>query len=380
MNIIFNEIKKIFRPVNVAIIILITAVIWFLFMTFNIENFPNGSDKYIYDVSVKILNEYGTSMDKEEFEDLKKYREKRAKEASEYLLTKDVFVKSGLSTYDEFVNRAENKSVEKLDELYSNIMFEENNYLFWELQELDYAIDRYENKDFWIGLGGLDENQAQKQRHENIRNSDATYSPLNFRIMENYHALIFGITLLILICVPTLVIPIFINDNKNKVNYIQYSSKTGRKLFEKKIVASIVASFVLATVQLAILFVVYKANNTYIFWDCSINSAISDISSWYDITFGQYIILSVVLNYIIAFITCMISIFVSSKVSTYISAIGVQIPILFPFGIWLNDRGMKYLTTTFYQKYSLQIIYLGLIILSLFMIFRRTKKEIIADV
>ena len=199
MNIIFNEIKKIFRPVNVAIIILITAVIWFLFMTFNIENFPNGSDKYIYDVSVKILNEYGTSMDKEEFEDLKKYREKRAKEASEYLLTKDVFVKSGLSTYDEFVNRAENKSVEKLDELYSNIMFEENNYLFWELQELDYAIDRYENKDFWIGLGGLDENQAQKQRHENIRNSDATYSPLNFRIMENYHALIFGITLLILI-------------------------------------------------------------------------------------------------------------------------------------------------------------------------------------
>lgn len=380
MNIIFNEIKKIYRPVNVAIITLITAVIWFLFMTFNIENFPNGSDKYIYDVSVKILNEYGTSMDKEEFEDLKKYREKRAKEASEYLLTKDVFVKSGLSNYDEFVNRAENKSIAKLDELYSNIMFEENNYLFWELQELDYVIDRYENKDFWIGLGGLDENQAQKQRHESMRNSDATYSPLNFRIMENYHALIFGITLLILICVPILVIPIFINDNKNKVNYIQYSSKTGRKLFEKKIVASIVASFVLATAQLGILFVVYKANNTYMFWDCSINSAISGIASWYDITFGQYIILSVVLNYIVAFITCMISIFVSSKASTYISAIGIQIPILFTFGIWLNNIGMKYLTTTFYQKYSLQIIYLGLVILSLFMIFRRIKKEIIADV
>lgn len=380
MNIIFNEIKKIYRPVNVAIITLITAVIWFLFMTFNVENFPNGSDKYIYDVSVKILNEYGTSMDKEEFEDLKKYREKRAKEASEYLLTKDVFVKSGLSNYDEFVNRAENKSIEKLDELYSNIMFEENNYLFWELQELDYAIDRYENKDFWIGLGGLDENQAQKQRHESIRNSNATYSPLNFRVMENYHALIFGITLLILICVPILVIPIFINDNKNKVNYIQYSSKTGRKLFEKKIVASIVASFVLATAQLGILFVVYKANNTYMFWDCSINSAISGIASWYDITFGQYIILSVVLNYIVAFITCMISIFVSSKASTYISAIGIQIPILFTFGIWLNNIGMKYLTTTFYQKYSLQIIYLGLVILSLFMIFRRIKKEIIADV
>ena len=296
------------------------------------------------------------------------------------MLTKDVFVKSGLSNYDEFVNRAENKSIEKLDELYSNIMFEENNYLFWELQELDYAIDRYENKDFWIGLGGLDENQAQKQRHESIRNSDATYSPLNFRIMENYHALIFGITLLILICVPALITPTFINDSKNKVNYLQYSSKLGRKLFKKKIIASAITSFIIATIQLAILFVVYKSNNTYMFWDCSINSAISYMASWYDITFGQYIILSVIINYIIAFITCMISVFISSKTSTYISAIGIQIPILFAFAIWLNNIGMKSLTTTFYPKYSLGVIYLLLILVSVGFVIKRSKKEKIADI
>lgn len=385
MNIIINELKKIFKPVNIAIVTLITAIIWFLFMSFNIEYFPNGSDRYIYDVSVKILNQYGITMDKEEFADFKKNREEKSKVATDYLLTKEVFVKSGLSTYDEFVNKEENESIDKdymgkLQELHSNIMFEENNELFWELENLDYAIDRYDNKETWIGLGSIDEKQLQKQRHEEIAKTDEAYSPLDFRIMENYHALIFGITLLILICIPTLIIPLFMNDNKNKVNYLQYSSKTGRKLFKKKIIASIIASFIVATVQLAILFVIYKSNNTYMFWDCSINSAISDMASWYDITFGQYIILSVILNYIIALITCMIAIFVSSKASTYISAIGIQIPILFGFGIWLNNIGMKYLTTTYYPKYTLHLTYLLLILISVGIIIKRNKKEKIADI
>ena len=105
MNLINNEIKKIFRPINIAIITLITAIIWILFISFDIEYFPNGSDKYIYDISVDILNKYGISMDEEEFKDLKNYREKREDEATEYLLTKDEFINSGLSTYDEYLNR-----------------------------------------------------------------------------------------------------------------------------------------------------------------------------------------------------------------------------------------------------------------------------------
>ena len=385
MNIINNELKKIFKPANIVIVTLITAIIWFLFMSFNIEYFPNGSDRYIYDISVDMLNKYGVSMDEEEFKDLKSYREERAKEATEYLLTKDIFVKSGVSTYDNLVNEIDKisdgeVSKKELNDLYSKIMFEEDNYLFWELQELDYVIERYEDKGFWIGLGGLPESPAQNLRHEEIRASEQAYSPFNFRVLENYHSLIFGITLLILICVPILIIPLFMNDNKNKVNYLQYSSKLGRKLFKKKIIASVIASFIIATIQLTILFVVYKQNNTYMFWDCSINSAISDMSSWYDITFGQYIILSVILTYIVSIITSIVTICVSSRTSTYISAIGIQIPILFIFGYWLKAIGMYYLTTTYYPKYTLHIIYGLLILISSVMLIRRIKREIVSDI
>lgn len=52
------------------------------------------------------------------------------------------------------------------------------------------------------------------------------------------------------------------NDTKNKVNCLQYSSKLGRELFKNKIIASVIASFIIATIQLTILFVVYKQNKT----------------------------------------------------------------------------------------------------------------------
>ena len=42
MNIIKNEIKKIFNPINMIVATLITIIIWFLFISFNIEHFPNG--------------------------------------------------------------------------------------------------------------------------------------------------------------------------------------------------------------------------------------------------------------------------------------------------------------------------------------------------
>ena len=97
-------------------------------------------------------------MDEEEFKDLKSYREKRAEEATQYILTKDLFAKSSCTNYDDLVKDIDHYyggevGKKELNDLHNKIMFEEKNYLFWELENLDYVIDRYEDKDFWSGLG-----------------------------------------------------------------------------------------------------------------------------------------------------------------------------------------------------------------------------------
>lgn len=110
------------------------------------------------------------------------------------------------------------------------------------------------------------------------------------------------------------------------------------------------------------------------------SSFISDMTSWYDITFGQYIILTVILTYIISIIASIITIYVSSITNTYISAIGIQIPIFFIFGYWLKDTGISYLTNMNDPKYIMHITYVVLILISSVMIIRRIKKEKIADI
>ncbi|WP_297135398.1 hypothetical protein [Terrisporobacter sp.] len=381
MNIIKNEIKKIFNPINMIVAALITIIIWFLFISFNIEHFQNGSDIYDYDTSVYMLKNYGTSMDEEEFKDFKLYREEKIKEANRYLLSDEEFAKENINSYEDYIKfRSKMGYNQKADKLISKVMFEDNVEVFWELQSLDNLIESYEDKEFLISSNYEEESSAQKARHEEIKDSNGFNSPLNFMIFRNYNSLIFGINLLVLICIPILICPIFINDNKNKVNYIQYTTKTGRKLFIKKVIASLISSIVITTIHLGILFTVYKSNNTYMFWDCSISSFISAMSSWYDITFGQYIILSVILTYIVSIITSIVTICVSSRTSTYISAIGIQIPILFIFGCWLKAIGMDYLTTTYYPKYILYIIYGLLILISSVMLIRRIKREKVSDI
>ena len=382
MRIIKNEMKKIFNSINLLLVGLITIIIWILFMSINIEYFVKDNHGTAYNTSVYLLEQYGTTMDENEFKDFKKYREKKAQEAAKYLSTKEVLVKSGIHTYEDFesIYNDEKKysNRKELEEIYSKIVFEDDVYVFWLIQELDYFIERYENKDNWIGLGY--ENTAQKERHYEIINKGDGNSPLNFIIIRNYNTLIFGIIILVLISIPILISPIFINDNKNKVNYLQYSSRIGRTIFSKKIIASVLSAIIITSIQLGILFIAYKANNTYMFWDCSISSYISDIASWFDITFGEYIILSVVLTYIVGVVTSVITILVSSNSNNYITAIGTQIPIMFVLGGILKSVGMYDLTTTYYPKYTLHILYGSLIVTSILLITRRIKKEKVLDI
>lgn len=387
MRIITNEIKKIFNLTNILVVIVASFLIWNLFIYFEIEHFPNGQPmNQHYNNAVTMLNKYGTSMDEKEFEDYKNIREEKYKEARDYLLSNKQAINLGISTYDEFiesVSRENPTDIEKkVNDLHSKIMFEENVPVFWDLQAIDYEIDRYEDKPNWTGLASQHLNKKQLERQNEVINSEQVNSPLNFVILRNYNDLIMGVTTLILISVAIMISPIFSSDNRNKVNYIQYSSKIGRKLFKKKIISGLISTTIIVTTQLGVFFAIYKSNNTLMFWDCSINSVFSDVLSWFDLTFGQYIILSVVITYILALVYSAIAMFVSSKVINYIALIGIQIPILFSISPVLSDLMdvMALGTSVYVPKYTLPILLAISITVGTILILLGYKKEKNCDI
>lgn len=378
MNIILNELKKIFNIKSVILLVLINIVMYFLFIEFNITYFPNGRPALdIYNMFVEMENTYGEFMDEEEFEDFKLKYEEAVKEADEYIQSRKDFKMAGINNYEDFVNMDHEN--EELYELYSDVIFKKKIDVFWELPWREEYIRYYENKEELMLVPSL--NEKQELRIKEILDKGLETSVFNNVIFSNYNEFIKSAAKTILLSVMFIITPIYLKDNKDKINYLQYTSKTGRKIFKKKIFAGVLASFILVTVQFICFFIMYSTNNTSMFFNCNINSIYNSIIFWYDLTFIQYIALTVIGTYILAFVFTLIPMLVSSISKNYITAIGVQLPIaLFSFTILLKYL-IDYMTSIFrFPKYFTGLFYMILIFASTISMIIRWKREKRADI
>lgn len=380
MRIIINEIKKLFNLKILLILGLIVFIICKIFISFWIEVFPNGSETPDFNLSVQMLKDYGTTMDEKEFEDFKEKSALREKEADEYLKGDKEAQELGIKSYRELRESLDKgKTDEKVEALHSKIYFKDNVYLFWEMQSRESLIASYENP-----LNRNAELYSSKpnkyKRLKELEKGDQLKSVLSYVTFLNYDSLITNFSILVVVTLAFIISPIFLRDEKNKVNFLQYSSKTGRKIGSKKVISAMITAFGISTLELIGLFLMYIPNNTLQFWNCSINSKFNYMVSWFDLTFGQYIMLTILVIYIITFVVTSISLFVSSKVKSYVALIGVQVPILGALIMFLYNIGLNHMTTINYPKYIPLIAYMVFIIISILLIINLLKNEKNRDV
>jgi len=168
--------------------------------------------------------------------------------------------------------------------------------------------------------------------------------------------------------------PIFLKDKLNKVNLLQNTSKNGRNLFKKKVTSGLIAAFIITTIQLLCFFIAYSFNNVEMFFNSNINSVFGSYLSWYDLTFMQYMVITVIAVYILSFVIGLIVMFISSIANNYITLIGVQAPIIFIISELL-PRIVGRITDIYLPKYFIPITYFSLIIIGTILIVIRWKKE-----
>lgn len=224
-------------------------------------------------------------------------------------------------------------------------------------------------------------NEKQEARIQNILEKGLETAVFNDVIFSNYdNYLIEPLAMTILLSLMFIITPIYIRDNRQKVNYLQYTSKLGRRIFTKKILSGLIATFIIVTLQLISFFALYSTNNTLMFLNSNINSVYNSLISWYDLTFIQYIGLTVAGIYALAFIFTLISMLVSSISQNYITVIGIQLPIaLFAFIILLKHLLVR-MTNIQQPKYFLGISYAILLLGSGIAITLKWKKESKGDI
>lgn len=387
MKIIFNEIKKVFQLKMIILLAIISLIFYCLFISFYIDYFPNGRPALdTYNIFVEMIEEYGEFMDEYEFLDFKTVYKKEVEKADQYLKSNDESIKAGITTYDKFIDSYDeflysnpDSRGKELEDLHSYIMFKEKVDLFWELETREHIIDRYEERKYIEKSLGII-NEKQEIRLQEIIDSGNINSIFPSLVFENYMDLIRRVLALILVSIIFMISPIFIRDRINKINYLQNTSKVGRKLFKKKIVAGLISSFIIISLHLIFMFSIYSFNNIEIFFNVNINSVFNEFIFWYDFTFIQYIALTVIAVYILGFIMTLIVAFVSSIAPNYITVIGIQVPIAFIFLSIVSEYLIDRLTMIHLPKQFLPMAYFILTAIGMVLIVVRWKREKILDI
>ncbi len=330
MGIIKNELKKIFNIKSLLVVLVISFVIYNMFIKFYIEIFPNGRPTLdVYDIAKKFVEEEGINTSEVGIDYFLDLKEKYEEEANNYLLNNATAKELGITTYEELQNVGVSKTGSdsereiKAHELHSNILFDEVVDSFWKLQGIDSFIQFYESSIISNSLLS----EEQNKRINEIVNSYNFRDTIPYFVLENYNGFIFTSTSLIVISIIFLLSPIFTKDKHRNLEQIQYTTKRGRKLYKDKIITSLISSAIIVTVELGILFSLYltRENTVEMFYNSSINSWMAMGFNWFNLTFKEYIFLTIALIYIFALCLSIFTAFISRKSSRYITLIGISL-------------------------------------------------------
>ena len=400
MEITKNELKKVFTLKNIIILFIISVLFYRLYIiTPSLSNLED-----LNKIVATMVKDYGTSMDEEEYKDFKSKYNDKVKLANEFIKNNKEFSDLDIKDYREFDNIVRNDGEEKynnekLHDLYYKYAEKENNKLLYELQEIEniilcYEYERSIDKEPYFDVVS-NQNKYSKEkaivREKELLNNDSRNSLLPYTIFENYDYLIKRLTTLVIISIVFVMSTIYLKDKLENINYIQYSSKSGRSIFKKKIVVTILSTILITSVQLIVFFIYYKTKNNSIFLDCNISGFFNTpIKSWYDLSFRNYIGITIVFVYLIGISIGLISMYISSKVSSYISLIGIQVINIFIVNnfllqILINKVSSMYIVISkigyvYLPKYFMPTIYTVLIILPLIILYFRNKKELKYDI
>ncbi|MGF7047396.1 hypothetical protein J2T13_001901 [Paenibacillus sp. DS2015] len=377
MSIICHELKKIFHWKKVLILTGICLIIFQMFIQFYFIYFPNGSGSYDYDISVQMIKDYGNTMEVEEYDHFKGLYQQNVELANQYIQSTQRFARAGITSFPQLQIEIEaDPNSPVLINLWK-LGYTDQYDLFMVLQTMDMMMESYERyfTNYYLNI-----TPSQEQRLQEVQDQQG-YAPIfPEQVFRNYQYLIYYTAVVILISIMFMITPIFISDRRKKLHYIQYTSKLGRKLFTSKLWASLIAVFLIITVELGCIFVLYAGNKTDMFFASNVNSVFNYHVFWYDITFFQYILMTVAVIYILGLFITTIVAFLSSVTVHYITILGILVPLAYlMFGVGLTYL-LEWLSDTRLPQWFQPLCFIGLVAVGILIIMFRWRKEKVADI
>jgi len=309
MRIILLEMKKIWNLKILAALVLVCALFYVVFMSYYIDyyrkNHPQAENIYYAEELVRL---YGTSITPEELtEFIFAERSRLISEAEHYIRTMSVFAEAGIHSFDDYSALREDPARELTQaesDAHWTLMGEECNYLGFFIEtlnfmesELGYKPWIMDNPDsFWQDL-----NAKEQARYRAMLEMGEHHSVLSYWTYDYSKDYAVYFSILLMLAVLILVSPLLVTDRNANLHHLQYSSKLGRKIMHRQLIATLLCAFMLTTLLILIFGGTFYANGTCLFWESNINSEFNiGHYSVFRLTYGQWVIAMIALMYILA--------------------------------------------------------------------------------
>lgn len=332
---IMQELKKIFEVKRVLMIFILAVLFYILFFQKNVGIPDYSSDWANLQLSVTLREEYGNEIDQNEYRDLQNssdYSEEN--KIDTWIKGNDDFKQYGVGDYADLLAIQDSLSDEAAGFLISQISAR-----FTE-EEQQEALDHVWMKDYMESLAEaydmeIHSNQKtsyyselSEKNKERLaeRNQEEVYSLMPDSVMRNYLAILPDFAIFLFLSMILLIVPYSVKDTMEGINILQYTSPKGCKFYWKKSVSVFVGSIILCAVEVGSFVFMLRKNGTFYFVDCFVSGFRNPFITFMKLTFGQYIMMSLVYMAVIGLCLSMITYCLSSCAHNYISAIAFQIP------------------------------------------------------
>lgn len=348
-----------------------------MFINFYFDHYPNGSpDTEIDYLMRQMRQDYGLLLDDEEMSDFKLKYEQEKQKFPALLAENPGFAEAGVTTYDQFreMKQKDNPNLEKLGRY---IMFEIEDRLGWDLQAYGILIGQYEDRDHYENNSEKYGLKREQERYVELEQSGSMRALLPHSAISNYQMLYGYISVLVLLGTMLLLIPTYVRDRRLHILGLQYASRSGRKVYGIKALAGMIVASLAACIQLLIFFILYRGNDTSIYMDVPVSSAFSQMFLWLDLTFGQYIVASIVILILLNAAVAAIVMMTSALSGNYITVIGVLVLLGVILFVWQHRFLFVRQFHLYYPNGSQLLSYAGILLAAatVWLLLRRRERR-----
>jgi len=372
MTMIGHELRKIFEWKRVLIVVVISILMHFIWgrtaFDVNLFTHPMWSE-----VMREMVATYGDSIDASEVAHMREVLNERIQSfEAELAHHSTIFA----TTFDEF--EAEVFGNDALNYRWVRGYYPELDALFREINIRQWQQNfDVENQRRWLSYHGY---EAEIQRWEEVVNREEI-SFFQSEIFYAYRGIISSVALIVVVSLAVLISPLYVEEKKSKMLQLQYSTKMGRRVFLKKIVAVSIAAFLVSVVQIGVTFGFFLQTIGNLF--LGMNMSGFGTPMWYDITFGQFMVLTAVLVWLTGTVFATLTFFLSRISTTYIMMLAIQIVVIillmanrvFESTIMDVIRARFDENQMFNPPFLMPLFYLGLVGMAVALLMWQWKRE-----